>query len=339
VKKADLHKLLKNGGGPGNAADFVVSQQVTFDVREMAEGSPFAGRFVADRWKAYIEVEICTSLPAIAGPTGNTGNFLGYHPAVLARCHNTLLHQQTNQHHLIKNYNPGQILNDAIVGSVVATHFPEPPDGGWVLPAEKADAVAIRACAVVFRQAENAARMLEEITKKSRKWSISIEVVPSNFESLGLYVPSQKQIVPLLEADDHLLECIEKDDRGRLLVRKCDGEQIVLAMGATDGSVEFQGFAYTPHPASPDDHIVQVLASGGVLDHEQLQQLVSKCWPGAKILEVQTEGRAKLKGAYWSRETSLENPALFIELASKGRILKNLSEIREDLAPRKNQKS
>ncbi len=332
MKKTDLVKLAERcrADGGRDLGSLIRAEKVTFqpeNMREVAEGSPFAGQFQADRWKAYVEFDICHSLPVIAGPTGNTGNYLGYHPDVLARCHATLQHQQMNQHHLIKAYNPDHILSDAIVGAVVGTWFPEAPEGGWTIPEGKENAIAIRACGVVFRQAEGAQRMLDEITNKRRTWSVSIEVVPSNFESLGLYRPSTGQIVPLLEADDDLLECIEKDENGRMLVRKSQGEQIVLVMGAVTGSVEFQGVGYTPRPAEREAKIIQVLASGGDPSREMLEILAERCYAGSRLLDVKSAGEARLPGCFWSKQASVENPCVFIQLASGKKILKSADEL------------
>ncbi len=293
-------------------------------MRELCEGSIFTDLPRPDDYKAYIEFDVCNSLPNIIGPAAKTGNYLGYHPGVLHRSHATLLHQQTNLHHLLKYYDP-KITHDRIVGCVVATHFPDEPADGWTIPDSLDDVIPIHAAAVMFKMAQGALEALQEM-QADDKWSVSIEVVSKTLADLGLYVPSTGALYPIAEAPDDILDTAKMGEDGLLRVGKHkSGEQIVLAYGATHGRVCFQGLGYTPNPAE-----VIARITGVQLQSLDLAEAVGQL--GGKALQVIKHGTAYARrGDFHGIPASESNPVAIVEFCGR-RALMTRSHVMEMLS-------
>lgn len=304
------------------------------NVRALCEGSVFADRFTPDAWKKYIEFDICHSLPVIAGPASTTGNYIGYHPAVLAASHASLFHQQTNLHHLIQSYyKKGEVPHDHIVGCVVGTHYPAEPEGGWKIPEKASEAIPIHAAAVMWRVAAGVDEVLKELASVDQKWSVSIEVITERLSDLGIYIPSERRIVNLAEATDDLMAAISFDEEAGVLRlgKHASGEQLVLAYGASDRKVTFQGVGYTPNPAEPTARITGVRLSS--LD---LSEAARKL--GGRLLEVFTSGTATLrKGDFNGIPASADDPVALIDFRGRRALLRR-STVAERLVAKKSSK-
>ena len=72
---------------------------------------------------AYVEFYMSHAFPV------QTKYRTGIHPAVVFNSYQTLNHKVFNLAHLMRKYNPKNILRDRILGTVVAVEFPAPPDG------------------------------------------------------------------------------------------------------------------------------------------------------------------------------------------------------------------
>lgn len=300
------------------------------NVQMLSEGSPFAGRYTPDDWTAYIEFDICHSLPVLAGPASATGNYVGVHPAVLASNHRGLVHKQTNLHHLVKFYDPKRIQKDRIMGVVVDTHYPPEPEGGWEIPEDAANAVPIRVCAAVFKQAEGALTMIEEHITGKKKWSVSVEYI-CRLSDMGVYVPSTREILSL--SDERVSAAVSRNKKGRLIIGKVAGEQLAFAYGGVDGKLGFQGVGYTPRPAEKEAEITGVHLS---LDDSAMEFLsadhlmgdaVSKRWAGAVVERMEVDGTVRLPGVIgFGVAASVDDPVLVIRLASGRRMMKRASQ-------------
>lgn len=317
------------------------------NVRLLGENaeSPFAGLgYKPDNWKAYIEFELCHSLPVVAGPV-MSGNYIGYLPKVLAISHESLQHQQMNLRHMLKAYDPKNIPRDRIVGCVVATWFPKDPKGGWKMPEDKASAPAIRACAVVFKLAEGVNALLGKHLASREKQSVSIETITS-FDNMGLALRSDLgTVTPLLEAEGDLRDAISRDgETGALRVGKTPkGEQVVLIYGL-EKPVQFRGVGVTPNPAEREAEITAVHAERrGEWDGGETMGIAAEAVPMmlagrtvrfastgrcGTIRKVETSGRLCVPGN-WSCgvEASEEDPAVLVELPQKRFVVHRLSAV------------
>lgn len=84
--------------------------------------------WIPDAATAYMELYMAHSFPAfldVAAP-GERPAFTTLHPAVLARSFRSLRGKPVNLGHLMKSYDPDNILRDRILGTVMAVEFPAP---------------------------------------------------------------------------------------------------------------------------------------------------------------------------------------------------------------------
>ncbi len=277
MKTSEILECLSASAGPAKARGPVV-----FEVRNArllaAEGSPFSGKYAPDARKAYVEFDICHSLPNVS-KLPHVGCVSGFHPAALARCHAVLRHQQTNLHHLLRAYDPDTIPHDRIIGAVVDTWYPEEPKGGWVVPEKREEAIPIRVLAVVFKMANGAAAMLKKHVEGKEEWSVSIECSAATLDDVGIWIQDERKLVPLKEADDDLLAKVNKSKNGGLeLGKDASGNPLALAYGAIDGEILFEGVAYTPDPAELAAEITRVRMSAAEFDFD-FANGIRRNWP------------------------------------------------------------
>ena len=300
------------------------------------QASPFAGMFQPDAYKAYIEFDLYHSFPQVIGPTVQ-GSFVGYHPAVLAKSHRSLLHQQMNLRHMLKAYNPNTVTRDRIVGCVVATSFPREPLTGWKIPDSEDSAPCIHCCAVVFKLAEGVADVIGKHQTSRVTQSVSGETW-CDIEDIGIYRPSTREIWSMDTAPDDLLAMVSIED-GSLKIGQFNGEQLALAYGCTDRTVSLRGVGVTPRPAESTAEITAVYAehehdetyavAAEAVDHSMLAGRVVAWDKGrycGRVHEVIQSGQASVGGL--SMEAVPENPLLKIMLPGRGGlILKKISQI------------
>ena len=217
--------------------------------------------FKPDDTKAYMQFRIQHAMPVVAGPTMK-GNYLAYHPAVIARSHKRLIHQQLNLEHRIKRYDPKGITRDRIVGAIVGVQFPPMPMGGWNIAQEAEAAPHIQAVAVIFKQAEGVPRVLGDHQSNKEPWNNSIEVTYP-LDECGVFIPSTREVIPTLaELPAKMKGVLARDPKTKhLVVGKYRGEQLAMAPGGINGTIHYQGVGMTRFPAEREAEIEQVLAS------------------------------------------------------------------------------
>ena len=270
--------------------------KLTFPVRNArfhAEGSPFVGDYVPDDSKAYVEFEICHSLPFVAGPA-HVGGYGGFHPAALSRSHHRLRHQQTNLNHMLRAYDPENIPHDRIIGAVVDTYYPPEPEGGWTIPDSPDDAIPMRVLGVVFKAAQGALDMLTKHVDGKQTWSVSIEATANGLADIGIWIPDRRELIPILSADDALLEKVSRGDNGEIKLGNDDsGNPLALCLGAIDGMIIFEGVGYTTMPAEAAAEIVGVrmerAAGSGDAEFEFATSL-RKNWPSIWRMTCRLQG-------------------------------------------------
>lgn len=322
---------------------------------DQAESAFASQNFQSNDWRSFVEFDICHSLPVIAQPAYGTGNITAFHPASLAASYRDLLYQQVNIEHLVKHHDPERITHDRIIGCIVATSFPPEPEGGWKVPADKASAIPIHACAVVFKIAQGAMEMLNEHLSARRKWSVSIEVMGRSVQEMGIYRPSTKELFALMDAPDMIFEALSRMEDGRLCLGKIKtGEQLALVYGGEGHPLIFQGVGFTGTPASLEAEITAVQLKGMTNDECRMASgdkiirtpegvmalrassdangilasaAASKKYPGSTILSVTDQGKAQLPGAPWHMSASPEDPVVAIKLKRGALILKKMSEL------------
>lgn len=309
--------------------------------QETASSSAFASEgYEPDNWKGYIEFRLCHSMPVVAGPLAS-GNFTAYHPAVIARSYKSLLHQQMNLHHRIKSYNPKVIPRDRIVGAVVAVKFPE--HAARQVPKSKEEAVPITALAAIFKQAEGVPKMLGDHLASRETWSVSLEMAFSIVEC-GIFLPSDGSLTPIMEAGEDIWRGISRKPGGGLRVGKRggkeSGEQMVVAPGCTDGTIEYQGVGFTPTPAEWEAEIDSVRAE---MRQDGMMAIAASMVPlamfprgvrwfdaasnlvFARVLQVHAEGEAKLGRD--RREAKPGNPILHCRTKDGIEVLRSLRSV------------
>lgn len=362
MKSSELAKFRELMKAPSSAAQLRARIDLTAEnTRLVDKNSPFFGMFKADGWSAFVEFDICHSLPVVAGPAYGTGNYSCWHPAALSKSHRTLLFKQTNLHHHIKSYDPENIPQDCIIGAIVMTQFPNEPEGGWQIPGSKAQAIPIHCCATVFKQAEGALEMLRDHTTGRQKWSVSVEMSGRSFEEMGVYFTQQNKIVPFLDLpDDVLMDAVSKSDSGTICLGKFAGEQLALCYGGVDGAFNTQGVGFTPTPAEkeakltkvslsernpsevrrqeaavrqPEDYEIEEMGSGvfamvaASANTALATAAVAANFKGANLLKVFSEGDARLPGQFWKLAATPENPVVHVRLANGAQVLRYLGEL------------
>jgi hypothetical protein len=338
---------------PGNLLSRELAMEVSnvrfHDTSFKAESSPFGDLgYAPDRWKGYMEFDICHSLPAVLGPVME-GFYCAYTPSSLAMSHASLLHQQVNLGHLLKTYGKEEgreVSKDRIVGCVVATFFPDEPEGGWQVDMSSSPNAApcIRACAVIFKLADGVNRVVGDHQTSREKQSVSIEAI-TTYDNLGVLLPSRgvDSIQPLLSmTDPDLIEAFQPDP---FKLNKINGEQPVFMYGI-GRPVDLRGVGITPRPAEAEAKIVSFNAAknkrkieGGTLiamAASQVDQELSgraikfNSGRSGLIREVHTEGKPRVGGL--SMPASADEPVLEIELPDKARVLRRLSDVQSQIA-------
>jgi hypothetical protein len=329
----------KSGDAVRIQAPMLVHNVSMVDVGATAqENDPFASLDLKpDRWKAYMDFDIVHTLPAVLGPV-QEGFYCAYLPGIVAASHSSLLHQQMNLNHLVKQYAEGDenISKDRIVGCVVATYFPPTPMGGWKIGDDPEAAPSIRARAVIFKLADGVNRMIGDHQASRKTQSVSIETITTN-SNLGIYVPSRgpDKIVPFMEADKDP-EIFAALSFEPLKLGKVNGEQAVFVFGIS-GPVDFRGVGITPRPAEREAKIISFQAevkAGRVVDRKtddggslvamaaaQVdQELVGRkvkfetTKSVGEIDKVWSEGEARLEHATWSMKATEDVPVLRVKL-------------------------
>jgi hypothetical protein len=311
---------------------------------EMAEASPFANAgFKADNWKAYIQFKLNHSMPVVAGPLAS-GNYTAYHPGVVGRSFQALLHQQMNFRHLVRSYNPKVIARDRIVGAVVGVSFPQ--HAAMQIPKTKEEALPITAVAAIFKQADGVPKMLGDHLASRQEWSVSMETVFPIAEC-GIYLASDGSITPLLDASDKMWAGISRGKYGLRVGRvggKENGEQMIVAPGCIDGSIEYQGVGFTPNPAEREAVIEEVHAERATMLADGVMAIAAEAVPlamfprgvrwldamnnlaVARVMAVHQEGEAKLGRD--RRVATPENPVLHCRLRGTGQeVLRSLRSV------------
>jgi hypothetical protein len=316
---------------------------------------PFAGQnFKPNKWRAYMQFHIQHAMPVVAGPTMK-GNHLAYHPAVIERSVHGLIHQQMNLEHRIKRYHPdNKAIRDRIVGAVVGVHFPKRPITGWQIPADPEAAPYITAVAAIFKQAEGVPRVIGEHQSSSKVWNNSIEILYP-LDEMGLFIPSTREVIPTLaELPPAMKNAITRDPKtNHLLAGKYRGEQMALAPGGINGTIDYQGVGMTKFPAEKTAGIDQILASGKEVgtemesaETEEGNMLVAvqaeahsmmmfvkgvsfldaqgrRVW--ARVKEITQEGIVKLDGC--EMQATPENPVLLVRTVIEGRVYELLRKL------------
>jgi hypothetical protein len=312
------------------------------------ENDPFAKLgYEPDMSKAYIDVDIVHTAPAIIGPV-QEGFWCAYFARIVTASHGSLLHQQVNLNHLIKQYGDAEdkVSRDRIVGCVVATWFPPEPVGGWKIGDDPQAAPCIRAKLVIFKLAEGVHRLIGDHQASRKKQSVSIETT-TTLGNLGIYVPSRgwDKVAAYSEWDNDK-EIAKALKYNPLSIGKVGGDQAVFVYGMTE-PVQFRGIGMTPRPAEREAKIVSLkaqrsqTADGGTLI-AMAAELVEQELLGSEVTflsqakgridKVWREGEAKLAGMPWSLRATKEDPVLRVLLANKQHVLHPLSALRGRIA-------
>lgn len=163
----------------------------SLDVSTMYSGGLQLGKLKPDKFKAYVEFRLAHAFPVVS--SYNTS----FHPSTLRNSFESMLHQQFNYGHLIREYYKGKpeenkIREDRILGSIVAVDFPREPMGGWSLTNVE-DAPGMHCVATLAKQAKGMDRLLGGYQSGRQDWTVSLEVDYQLVESGVVVVPQYNE--------------------------------------------------------------------------------------------------------------------------------------------------
>jgi len=232
------------------STEYTFSQDINVETSIIATAMdhPVFGSLAPDPNKAYVEFDICSSLPNIHGPESG-GKYFCFHPAALASSYMTLLHQQTNIGHTLRRYGGNQ---DRVNGFVVHVAYPDMPYGGWKIGEDGAKAPRLKVLAVVSKLLSGVPEWIGSHLGGKSPQSVSIEATPN---VLQVYDPRDKSFTDFDAVDERYPGVIKrgKAPKPTLTIGKDKGTQLAFAIGGADMSssptIQFQGVGYTPTPA------------------------------------------------------------------------------------------
>ena len=244
-------------------------------------------RFTPDSTKGFVKFEIANAFP----------NALVYgtalHPNVLAKSYGTMLHQPFNMEHQLAHYHKkkgvANHVEDRILGSIHAVHFPETPHGGWRIGADGGAAPKITAIASYAKQAKGMDEVLGNHSSGKHKYTVSMEAV-YDFKDNGFAIARGNRsplkefanttpddmsqagfdYVPIAAAPEGLASFNEQTKTydsavfnkamGRM-ESNYKGRKVTMLMGGLDGLVHFAGVGLVKNGAESKAGISRMLAS------------------------------------------------------------------------------
>lgn len=218
---------------------------------------------------AYLEARCAYSLPMV--------NAFGQAllPAVIARSAPTWQGKVVNLGHLMRSYDPKNIVRDRIIGHVAGYEFTAPAtEGGWVIPADRLEAPHCRLALAVYKAAEMVPGLFGNQQAGRKKWTVSMEVRwfldQTAFAWKRDYMPVQNTVdlgggwegLPWAKAPADLRACWDDTamEGAGAVARKWGKRDVVLLLGGLDGAVEFKGIGVVNEGREPGAHIRRLLA-------------------------------------------------------------------------------
>lgn len=264
----------------------------SIDISGMQTATGGSGKLQPDKYKAYCEFRLAHAFPVIS--TYSTS----FHPSTLKNSFQSMLHQQFNYGHLVREYYKGKpeqdkVREDRIIGTIIAVDFPREPIGGYSLTGSD-EAPGMHCIATIAKQAKGMDRVLGQHQTGRKDWTVSLEVDYQLAESGVVIIPmmqkdlggsSREQAIseedlsilskhtppdyakaglwylPLIEANDDIIDCFSVD-KG-MFTKPWKGNRLVTLMGGIDGQVQFKGTGVVQYGAEPTARIEQILAEDG----------------------------------------------------------------------------
>jgi len=249
--------------------------------------APQGTKLYPDSHRAYLDFRLAHAFPVVS--TYATS----FHPGTLKNSFASMLHQQFNYGHQIREYYKDRkedVREDRILGAIIAVGYPREPMGGWTMT-EADDAPGLRCVTTVAKMAKGMDRVLGQYQTGRHDWTVSLEVQYEPLESGVLMIPVRQgelggkereeaitdeeqslmakhtpaiyaraglSYIPVVEAPDTLISCF--DTKKGMWSKPWKGNRLVMMMGGIDGSVNFQGTGLVQYGAEPAARIEQVLA-------------------------------------------------------------------------------
>lgn len=322
----------------------VVNDERVVDVVAAGMADPVFGTYAPDEFTGYARIRFAKTLPMVTGPESLSGGVFGIHPAVVARSHAGIVHKQMNYEHTLTTYGKRE---DRICGCVLASAFPEEPEGGWVIPESVEDAPSIMAMAALFKHAKGMSKMLGDHMSGRRRMSVSMEFT-FFWDEMGIFDPRERVCYDRGEIPKNLWAYLAEDDKRRLIIKRNAGRRdLVLAIGGRSGRMLFSGVAYTGNPAEDTAAVDEIAASreidgriaASVVDGSQVyhgERLaflpgMPVKWSGGQwnrgvVERVVCEGTVKNLGK--TLHATPEEPGLLIRMPNGQRVLRRASSVK-----------
>lgn len=212
-------------------------------------------------------------------PFGVTAYGLGILPSVVAKSHQSLLHQNLNREHRMRIYSKedNKQQQDSIIGNVVAVTYPKDPVGGWSkLPKKLDEAPRIRGVASYAKVASGVKEILGEHLAGRHKYAVSTEIFWRHGDS-GFIFPAGRdpefksttpewlaregyQYVPWNAAPQKLQGVY--DIKRKRIVKTYNSMSPIILKGGLDGVVHYGGLAVVKFGAESTANIQLMAASG-----------------------------------------------------------------------------
>lgn len=214
--------------------------------------------FTPDEGTAYFQFRLSHSLPSV------TSYGTALHPGTILHSFRSMRHKVFNLGHLMRAYDPENIANDRILGSIAAVEWTGPekmPVGGWVIPAKPEQAPGLRCVANVFKLAAGVDRIMGQSQAGRRQWQVSMEV--RYFLQDSAFALRQANgdwvFIPWAEASAELRATW--DAKKRSVTGTFQGQRPVLLMGGVDGRVQYLGVGLVTVGAEKTNALETMLAS------------------------------------------------------------------------------
>jgi hypothetical protein len=270
------------------------------EIQQITRGVSFCGRTSAieiggrklrpDADKAYVEFKLGHAFPV------TTKYRTAIHPQVLANSYDSMEDKVFNLGHIMRKYDKKNNPRDRMLGTIVAVEFPEEPEGGWTVQADREMAPGIRACAVMHKAAQDVDEIITTwangttIFNPDSEWTVSMEN-SHRLENSGFIVRGTNGLatfvedtpadllalgytyVPCMTAPDALLDCLNNDDddirdeiTSTRICRNFLKQDTILLLNGLDGTIRFQGVGLCPVGMEPEAHVKTMLAAEKMFD-------------------------------------------------------------------------
>lgn len=238
-------------------------------------------KYVPDDTKGYFRFSVSHSFPV------ETVYQTALHPAVIAASYQTMLNQNVNIEHQIREYHKKDNPNaqDHVIGSIVAVTFPLQPHGGWKIQADASKTPGIEGVGVFFKMTSGMNKIFGEHSTGRNKYTVSMEVQYPFNEQCGFalnlkpvapgkgggfqpplfafsppdFLSAGYEYVPYDKAPADLIACFSKKKNRVVMAYK--SRHVTVMMGGLNNPVHYAGLGIVKYGAESTAKLIRMAAS------------------------------------------------------------------------------